>query len=62
MKNLTYKAQSTPRQVIKKLESPFKSNGVFNFNVDPEATAFEIRKTVRYPDQILHRNRRTVQG
>lgn len=62
MKNWTYKVESSSQDVIKKLESALVTNGGFDFPVDSDSTSFEIRKPVRYPDQILHRNRLIIQG
>jgi hypothetical protein len=62
MKNWKYKVQSSPQEVIDKLQSAFASASGFIFNVDKDAASFMIRKPVIYPDQILHRNRVIANG
>lgn len=62
MKNWNLKIQNSPQEIIEKLKSAFASAGGFIFNVDEESALFNIRKPVKYPDQILHRNRIIVNG
>lgn len=62
MKNWKYKVQSSPQEVLKKLESTLVSAAGFDFNVGSDSASFKIRKPVKYPDQILHRNRLIVNG
>ena len=62
MKNWNFKVQNSPREIIEKLESALKSSGGFVFDVDPDSAFFNIRKQIKYPDQILHRNRVVVKG
>lgn len=62
MKNWNFKVQGSPQEIIAKLESELASAGGFIFNADAESAFFKIRKPVKYPDQILHRNRIIVNG
>lgn len=62
MKNWNFKVQSSPQEIIEKLESALKSAGGFVFNVDKDSVLFNIRKRIKYPDQILHRNRVVAKG
>ena len=62
MSNWKYKVQSSPRDILLKLESAFVPDSGFKLNVDSSSSSFKIRKPVRYPDQILHRNRMVVNG
>ena len=62
MENWKYKIQISPQEAIKKLESVLISSRGFDFNVDDNSASFKIWKPVKYPDQILHRNRLIVNG
>lgn len=54
--------QSSPQAIITKIESALTAAGGFVVDVNAESASFNIRKPVRYPDQILHRNRMIVNG
>lgn len=65
MKKWNLKVKSNPQEIIEKLDSSLQSVGGFIFNTDHDnndSVLFKIRKPVKYPDQILHRNRIVVNG
>lgn len=62
MSNWKYKVQSSPRDILSKLETAFVPDSGFKLYVDSSSSTFRIRKPVMYPDQILHRNRMVVNG
>ena len=62
MKNWKYKVQSSPKEVIQNLDAALVSASGFIFKLDNNSESFRIRKPVKYPDQILHRNRIIVNG
>jgi len=62
MKNWKYKARSNRQEIIEKLRSALVPAGGFVFNGNEDSGSFKIRKPVKYPDQILHRNRVVVNG
>ncbi len=65
MKKWNFKIKSNPQENIKKLDSALDSIGGFIFNMDQgknDSAIFNFRKPVKYPDQILHRNRIVVKG
>ena len=62
MKNWKYLVQGNPKEVIDRLKTELVSANGFLFSVDDESASFNIRKPVKYPDQILHRNRIIAKG
>lgn len=65
MEKWNFKVKGNPQGIIKKLESALDSFGGFIFNVDHgknDTVLFNFRKPIKYPDQILHRNRTVVKG
>ena len=66
MKKWNLKVKGNPQEIINKLDAALKSFGGFIFNIDhdkkSDTVAFKIRKPIKYPDQILHRNRTIVNG
>lgn len=65
MKKWNFKVKGNPQEIIKKLASTIESFGGFIFKIDrgkDDAVLFNFRKPIKYPDQILHRNRTIVNG
>ncbi len=65
MKKWNLKVKSNPQEVVNKLDAALKSFGGFVFNMDQDKSdsiIFNFRKPIKYPDQILHRNRTIVNG
>ena len=62
MKSWQYTVQIGPKDVINKLESALSDSKGFIFNMNNKASSFSLKKPVKYPDQILHRNRIIVNG
>lgn len=62
MKNWNFKVQGSPQEIIEKLESALRSADGFVFSVDNDSKLFNFRKRVKFPDQILHRNRVVAKG
>lgn len=65
MKKWKFEVKNTPEEIISKLDSSLKAIGGFIFKTNQDkndSLVFNFRKPVKYPDQILHRNRINVQG
>lgn len=65
MKKWNYKVKSTPQGIVNKLNAAFRTADGFVFNMEHDKNdliVFDFHKPVRYPDQILHRNRIMVNG
>lgn len=65
MEKWNFKVKGNPQEIVNKLDSALKSFGGFVFNIDQDksdAVKFNFRKPIKYPDQILHRNRTVVNG
>jgi len=65
MKKWNLKVKGNPQEIINKLDSALKSFGGYIFNTDQDKSdtiIFNFRKPIKYPDQILHRNRTIVNG
>jgi len=65
MKKWNFKVKGSPLEVVRKLETALESFGGFIFKINQnknDITTFNFRKPVKYPDQILHRNRTIVKG
>lgn len=65
MKKWKFKVKGNAEENIKKLNSALQSYDGFNFKIDNDkydTAIFSFRKPIKYPDQILHRNRIIVNG
>ena len=65
LKKWKFKVKSNSNEIVKKLNTAFESFGGFVFNIEDnknDSVAFKFHKPVKYPDQILHRNRLVVNG
>lgn len=65
MEKWALKVKGNTQEIINKLNSALESADgfVYNMNQDKDDSAvFNMHKRVKYPDQILHRNRVNVNG
>ncbi len=65
MKKWNFKVKGSAQDVFEKLDSALGSVDGFIFNKDhdnKDSVVFNVRKPIKYPDQILHRNRVVVNG
>ena len=65
MKKWNLKVKGSAQDVFEKLDSALGSVDGFIFNKDhdnKDSVVFNVRKPIKYPDQILHRNRVVVNG
>jgi len=65
MKDWLLKVNSTPQDIIKKLDAAFGSGNAFVYKKDHDkndSLIFNIRKRILYLHQFLHRNRIIVNG
>ncbi|PKP51939.1 MAG: hypothetical protein CVT92_11155 [Bacteroidetes bacterium HGW-Bacteroidetes-1] len=65
MKNLSFKINKEPQQIIEQLKSEISKSGTFTLNIkeeENEILSFNLRKRIQFGEQILHRNLVIVKG
>ncbi len=65
LKKWNFKVKNSSQDLIQKLNAAFESASGFAFNLKEDksdSVVFKLRKRIQYSDQILHRNRITVNG
>ena len=65
MKDLSFKINKEPQQIIEQLKSEISKSGTFTLNIKEEKNeilSFNLRKRIQFGEQILHRNLVIVKG